>query len=147
LLDELDRLNDRLATSAYVLPGILAASISDDWFATQEAVLEEAIARNYGRPIVSTIALSAEVVTREDQIALLLERAEKWKTSGYYLVCEHPNGQSLVDNANWLANVIDLAAGLRLSGANVVSGYGAILSPKLRGYFHSAWATDSVSLP
>jgi hypothetical protein len=123
LLDELNRLNDRLATSAYVLPGILAASINDDWFATQEAVLEEAIARNYGRPIVTTIALSAEVVTREDQIALLLERADKWKTSGYYIVCEHPHGQYLVDNANWLANVIDLAAGLRLTGANVVLGY------------------------
>jgi hypothetical protein len=112
-----------LGTSVFVLPGILAASTSDDWFATQEAVLEEAMARNYGRPIVATIALSAEVVTSEDQIALLLERAEKWKTSGYYLVCEHPNGQYLVDNANWLANVIDLAAGLRLTGANVVLGY------------------------
>jgi len=43
---------------------------------TQEAVLEEATARNFGRPLVATIALSSEVLTREDQIALLLERSQ-----------------------------------------------------------------------
>src|SRR5262249_17892737 len=34
-----------------------------------------------------------------------------------------PNGQYLVDDANWVANVIDLAAGLRLTGAHVLLGY------------------------
>jgi hypothetical protein len=38
-------------------------------------------------------------------------------------VCEHPGGQYLVEDPNWLANVIDLAAGLRLLGANVLFGY------------------------
>lgn len=123
LLNELSRLNDRLDTSEFVLPGILATVVNEDWFSTQEAVLEEANARNNGRPIVATIALSAEAVTREDQVALLLERAERWNASGYYVVCEHPNGQYLVDNANWLANVVDLAAGLKLNGANVVLGH------------------------
>lgn len=124
LLNALNELNDRLEADAFVLPGLLSPTVlNDDWFATQEAVLEEATARNYNRPLVATIALSAEVLTREDQIALLLERSERWKPSAFYVVCEHPNGQYLVDNPNWLANVIDLAAGLRLNGAKVILGY------------------------
>lgn len=124
LLNELNQLNDRLEADAFVLPGLLSPTVlNEDWFVTQEAVLEEAAARDYGRPLIATIALSSEVLTREDQIALLLERSESWKPSGFYIVCEHPNGQYLVDDANWVANVIDLAAGLRLNGANVVLGY------------------------
>lgn len=124
LLNELSRLNDSLAADAFVLPGLLSPTVlTEDWFATQEAVLEEAAARDYGRPLIATIALSSEVLTREDQIAVLLERSESWKPSGFYVVCEHPNGQYLVDDANWLANVIDLSAGLRLNGAKVILGY------------------------
>lgn len=42
---------------------------------------------------------------------------------GYYIVCEHPSGQYLVTEPTWVANVIDLAAGLRLQGADVILGY------------------------
>jgi len=124
LLDELNRLNEQLDTDSFVLPGVLSLSaLNEDWFVRQEAVLEEATARNYGRPLVATIALSSEVLAREDQVALLIERSEQWNAPAYYVVCEHPNGQYLVDNPNWLANVIDLVAGLRLNGARVVLGY------------------------
>lgn len=124
LLNELNQLNDRVEADVFVLPGLLSpTALNEDWFVMQEAVLEEAAARNYGRPLIATIALSSEVLTREDQIVALLERSEGWKASGFYLVCEHPNGQYLVDNASWLANVIDLAAGLRLNGARVILGY------------------------
>lgn len=126
LLNELNELNDRLDADAFVLPGLLSpTTLNEDWFATQEAVLEEANARDCGRPLIATIALSSEVLTREDQIEILLERRKKWKASvsAFYVVCEHPSGQYLVDNANWLANIIDLVAGLRLSGAKVILGY------------------------
>jgi hypothetical protein len=50
LLNALNQLNERLETDAFVLPGLLSpTALNDDWFATQEAVLE-ATARNYGRP-------------------------------------------------------------------------------------------------
>ncbi len=42
---------------------------------------------------------------------------------GYYIVCEHPSGDYLVEDPIWLANILDLTAGLRLSGAKVVLGY------------------------
>ena len=72
---------------------------------------------------MSTIALSADAARNEDQIALLIERSETWKPHGYYIVCEHPNGNYLVDDPIWLANILDLSAGFKLRGAKVILGY------------------------
>jgi hypothetical protein len=76
----------------------------------------------YGR-ISSTIAISGDVARSADQISSLIERADSWGVQTYYLVCEHPNGQYLVDDPNWIANVLDLSAGLRLGGSEVILGY------------------------
>ena len=123
LLRKLRELNVRLGCRAFILPGLLAASVDDDWLAIQRAIIEEAQAKEKQFSLIATIALSAEAVKDEEQIALLLEAAEQWSVQGYYIVCEHPNGQYLVTEPNWVANVIDLAAGLRLRGATVVLGY------------------------
>jgi hypothetical protein len=123
LLKKLRTLNVRLRCREFILPGLLASAVDGDWIETQRAVIEQARATEDELPLVATIALSAEAVKDEDQIALLLETAEGWKVRGYYIVCEHPNGRYLVDDPNWVANVIDLAAGLRLGGAAVVLGY------------------------
>lgn len=120
---KLTQLNQQLDCTEFILPGLHADSINDDWLATQEAVLEEATARTQGLRLLSTIALSADAARNQDQIALLLERSEAWKPHGYYVVCEHPNGNYLVDDPNWLANVLDLAAGFKLRGAKVILGY------------------------
>jgi len=73
--------------------------------------------------LCQTIALSAEACRIEAQVSLLLEHAERVKADAYYLVCEHPNGRYLVDDPSWLANVIDIVAGLRLGGSQVIIGY------------------------
>lgn len=59
----------------------------------------------------------------QTHVALLLEKAEAWKARSYYIVCEHPNGQYLVEDPNWVANVLDISAGLRLIGSEVILGY------------------------
>lgn len=123
LLRELRQLNSRLRCSAFILPGLLAAVIDDDWLATQRAIVEEAKAKERDLPLIATIALSAEAAQDEEQIGRLLEDAPLWRTPAYYIVCEHPNGQYLVREPNWVANVIDLAAGLRLQGSKVILGY------------------------
>lgn len=123
LMSDLKLLNDQLDTSETILPGLLAVEINDDWLATQDAVLEEALATTFGRPLVQTIAVSADACRVESQVARLLEHAEKFKVDGYYLVCEHPKGSYLVEDAAWLANVVDLVAGLKLNGGRVTIGY------------------------
>jgi hypothetical protein len=123
LLRRLEILNSQLGCRAFVLPGMLANTIDEDWLETQRAVVAEATAMKGALPLVMTIALSADAVRNEDQIARLLEYSEQWPAPKYYLVCEHPRGDYLVSDPNWLANVIDLAAGLRLRGAEVILGY------------------------
>jgi hypothetical protein len=123
LLGRLEELNTRFGCREFILPGLLATSVDDDWLAIQRSIIEEAQAKAKRLPLMATIALSAEVLKDEEQVALLLEAAEQWTIPGYYVVCEHPGGQYLVTEPNWVANVIDLAAGLRLRGAKVVLGY------------------------
>jgi hypothetical protein len=124
LLERLRDLNRRLDTSYFVLPGMLATQVDEDWLGVQQSTLEEASALKTGQPLMMTIALSADASRNPDQIANLLERAERWRPDSFYVVIEHPNGQYLVDDPNWLANVIDLAAGLRLMRrCPVVLGY------------------------
>ncbi len=123
LLGKLVGLNRRLGCRALILPGMFASRVDEDWLETQRAVVAEATAMENALPLVMTIALSADAVRNEDQIARLLEHSEQWATPGYYIVCEHPNGDYLVSDPNWLANVVDLTAGLRLRGAEVVLGY------------------------
>jgi len=123
LMTKLQKLNHQLSCSELILPGMLAVTIDDDWFATQAAIIEEARALENDMPLLATIALSADAVRSDEQIALLLEETVKWKADGYYIVCEHPKGNYLVDDPKWLANVLDLVAGLRLQGSRVILGY------------------------
>ena len=67
--------------------------------------------------------VSADALRTEEQVGRLLEAAQQHPANGYYLVCEHPNGQYLTDDPNWLANAVDVIAGLRLLPADVVVGY------------------------
>ena len=123
LITKLKNLNQSLNTSSFILPGLLATKVDDMWLETQRAILEEARVSAANLPLVMTIALGADAARSDQQVAALLEAAEGWQAQAYYVVCEHPNGDYLVSDPNWLANVIDLLAGLRLQGARVIVGY------------------------
>jgi len=123
LLKKLFALNEAAGCSEIILPGLLATAIDDAWIETQRTMLEVARQLAGNRPMITTIALDADVVRNQDQIASLLEAAPGWKSDGFYIVCEHPNGNYIVEDPNWLANVLDLIAGLRFFGAKVILGY------------------------
>lgn len=123
LLKELCKLNRQVGCRRMIAPGLFADSVDGDWLDTQASVIEETNAVEQELPLIFTIALGAKAVQSAEQIATLLEHAEKWEAKSYYVVCEHPDGQYLVEDPNWLANVLDLSAGLRLIGAEVILGY------------------------
>jgi hypothetical protein len=123
LLRDLSKLNRDIGCKRMILPGLFAPTVNEDWLETQRAILEESRATVGDFPLIATIALSAEAVKNTEQVSLLLEQAEAWRAEGYYVVCEHPDGQYLVEDPNWLANVLDIAAGLRLNGGEVILGY------------------------
>ncbi len=123
LLTKLRDLNLQINSPAMLLPGILASVIDDDWLNAQTMILESALSLNFNLPIYSTIALSSDAVRSDEQVEILMERAAGWKADGYYIVCEHPKGDYLVSDTAWLANVLDIVAGLRLQRAKVIIGY------------------------
>jgi hypothetical protein len=123
LLTTLSAKNQQLGCRAFLLPGLLAGQIDADWLAVQAAICEEAAAIHSIIPRIATVALSADATRNTDQIGSLVESAEDWPVAGFYVVAEHPNGAYYVDDPNWLANLLDLAAGLRLLGKEVIIGY------------------------
>lgn len=123
LLRRLIELNEAVGASKLILPGLLATTIDDAWLQTQRAMIEAAQELASNLPMIMTIALDADTTRNQDHIASLLEFAPDWGAHGFYIVCEHPNGDYLVRDPNWLANVLDLVSGLRLSGAEVILGY------------------------
>lgn len=123
LLRTLISLNSEIGAHEILLPGILASSVDDMWLETERVVLDAARELAGQHPLFTTIALDADTTRNQNHITSLLEAAQSWKADGYYIVCEHPKGDYLVQDPNWLANVLDLVAGLRLSGSKVILGY------------------------
>jgi hypothetical protein len=100
----------------------LAQTVNEDWFALQEAVIAEAPSHFDVDGIIATIALSCEVMRSEAQVEAVVERAADWNVSGYYIVPETPSAY-LVDDPSWLANLLVLASGLKLSDKKTIVGY------------------------
>lgn len=123
LIEALFAINDAIGTQAVILPCLLAPAIDDDWLSIQDQILAEARATGPARRLLLTIALTADAMKDPEAIARLADHAASWEADGYYIVAEHPNGNYLVDDPNWLANLIDLAAGLRMLGREVILGY------------------------
>jgi hypothetical protein len=123
LVANLGDLNMALGCHHFILPGLLAASIDDDWIARHTALLETASRKPNGLPLLMTIALSSDCLRNQEQVHDLLDVDSSWNPAGFYVMCEHPEGEYLVSDPNWLANALDLVSGLRLRGREVIVGY------------------------
>lgn len=123
LIKELAKLNKELGSSELIVPGFQASTIDSNWIGSQQAFIDAAKQIVTDRPLRATLALSWQVLSDEAQIGVLLEAIEDWGIDRYYVVPEHPPTQYIIDDASWLANLLDLTAGLKLAGKNCLSGY------------------------
>lgn len=123
LLNDLKRLNIEVGCAEVILPGLFAERVNEDWLNIQSKIVEESSQIDFGKSLIATIALSSESVRDAKQVSALLEWAESSPSKAFYVVCEHPDGKYLVEDPNWIVNVLDLCAGLRLQGARVILGY------------------------
>lgn len=125
LVNDLAILNLELGTTHFILPGMYAATIDDTWLECHRMIAETASGVDSVSSLqkIATVALASEALTDDDQIHELLEALEQWPVDGVYLVCEHSQGDYLVKDTNWLINLLDLAAGIRLQGKTVIAGY------------------------
>jgi len=123
LMDAVLQLNRDVGAAAFVLPGLLATTIDDDWLGTLRATAERAATMDAGMPLYATVALNAESMRNTAGIQEVLAEFETLNVNGAYLLFEHPNGDYIVQDPIWLANALELSAGLRLLGKTVVVGY------------------------
>jgi len=123
LVGQLVGLNNDLGTEAIILPGMLANPVDDLWLEHHHSFLTTARELAGDSKLYATLALGADTTRDREQVTSLLDTVTRWDVDGYYIVCEHPNGEYLVQEAIWLAHVLDLTAGLRLAGAEVILGY------------------------
>lgn len=122
MMESLSELNTRLETTHFIVPGERADMVDDHWLNSQWSLLKAA-SEITNQPLLMTICLSGEAVRSNEQISLIMEQAEKMSVSGYYLVTERPGFAYIVDDPQWLANTLDLVAGLRRLGVKVIVGY------------------------
>jgi hypothetical protein len=123
LLSTVLQLNKDLGCAAFILPGLMADTIDDIWLETLRTTSEHAATMNAGMPLYATVALSSDSVKNTAGIQDVLAEFETIDVQGAYLLFEHPNGEYIVQDPIWLANALELAAGLRLLGKTVVVGY------------------------
>jgi hypothetical protein len=123
LLKRVIELNASLDAGEILLPGLFAEHIDDDWIDRIKLTIDEAKGLAAGKPLLASIALGADAVRSDSELDDVLVGAEQWDVDGVYLVCEHPRGDYLSTDASWMANLLDLIAGLRLKGKRVIVGY------------------------
>src|SRR5690606_24426566 len=116
LLSTVLQLNRDLGCAAFILPGLMADAIDDTWLETLRTIVEHAGTLNAGMPLYATVALGSDSVKDTAGIQDVLAEFETLEVEGAYLLFEHPNGEYIVQDPIWLANALELAAGLRLLG-------------------------------
>lgn len=123
-LSNLIEINRSIGARQLILPGMIARKVDADWLENQRLVIEETQRCDVGGmdPIL-TVALGYDAVKNDAQVEALLEAIPTWEVNSIYLVCEHPNGDYLVPDPSWLANIADIVAGTRMAGKTVIVGY------------------------
>ncbi|HSY46915.1 MAG TPA: hypothetical protein VK800_12755 [Steroidobacteraceae bacterium] len=124
VMGELVRLNSDVGTSQFIAPAPLISAITEDLLQAANASVEELARLGVrGDKVLATVALASDAVRNEDHAELLSDAIESWDVAGIYLVAEHPSSEYLVTDPMWLARILDIVAGARLTGKQVVIGY------------------------
>lgn len=124
LVEDIIALNQRLKTAAVILPSVFAPQLTDEWINRTTTTLDalKMIGGSEGEAYV-TLPLGCELIRDRNQVHDLLNATDEWSAEGMYVIPEHPPNEYIVGNPTWLANVLDLIAGLRLRDFEVVLGY------------------------
>jgi len=123
LIKSIAELNQRLEAGRFVIPGLLASEVTNEWCAFHEQLVDAAASQLPKASLIATLALSSAAVKDESQVEALIERVASWPVGAFYVVPEAPSSY-LVDDPVWVANVLILTSGLKLLGREVLVGYG-----------------------
>lgn len=118
-----DDYNKKFGSKYFILPGIFTSAIDENWKSFNEMFIQESTGKSFNIPFLATLCLSSDVLMSEDQIHEILECVEDWEVAGFYIVPQHPGSLYLVENTVWLANLLDLCAGMKNLKKKVIVGY------------------------
>ena len=123
LIRDIKQVNNVVNSNVYILPGIYCSRVNKDWLAVHDNIINIAASIMSDKKRYASLCICSESLRFEEQLELILSRSEGWDVDGYYIIPEHPNGQYLVDDPIWLANLLTFCAGLKLQGRKVIVGY------------------------
>lgn len=119
----LNEYNYSMNASGFIMPTLLLESINDDWDRTTDIIINSVENCNIQVPKFLTLCIGEEILKNEGNTHLLIERLENFPVDGYYIIPIHPNNSYLIDNPNWLLNLLDLCASIKLLNKKVILGY------------------------
>ncbi|WP_019554793.1 hypothetical protein [Propionispira raffinosivorans] len=129
VIEKLHVLNEMASTDFFILPTEIINKFDARWNTIQNKIID--FGRKYGnKKIYHTLALGSNILNDESAVESIIQCVEKWDVEGVYIVCEHPpmtnkntKSEYLVENPNWVANLMNLVAGIKLSNKKVIVGY------------------------
>lgn len=121
LIAKLAELNDKLGTSAFILPALACERVGTSYLLQQDAIFDAA--SDVLREKHATICLKQNVLLDTNQVEKLLLATASWPVRGIYLIAEHPDNDYFVDSPVWMLNLLKLCSGLAIQGKKVVLGY------------------------
>lgn len=125
LLKKIKEYNDIANTIEYIVPSIMTSEIDNSWFEKNKILVDKSKKIMIDKKRIMTIALPSNALIGSNDITeRIIENTEFWDIDGYYIVVYHPDNKYLVeDEITWMANLMDLCAGLKLQRRKVILGY------------------------
>lgn len=112
-----------LNVDEYIIPGMYANSVTEDWLEAQENMMDGALNYPNRKFTYQTLALGPDVVNNQKEFSDLINRCTQYPVDGYYIVLKSPDN-FLMQDQNYLYDILDALISLNLAGKKIIMGYG-----------------------
>jgi len=112
-----------IKASAFIIPSFYLEKIDEDWNRLTDLFIDVSMKKSFHGEKILTLCIDDKVLSSEESINDLFEKIEDYPVDGYYIIPKHPNSDYLVSDVNWLLNLIDLCAAIKLQKKKVIVGY------------------------
>lgn len=114
---------ESLNVDEYIIPGIYSNSITSNWIEAQENMMTGALKYENKKFAYQTLALGPDLIKNQAEFSDLISRCIQYPVDGYYIVLRTPDNY-LVQDQNYLYEIMDACISLNLAGKKIIMGYG-----------------------
>lgn len=120
---ELLRINNEIASSYIILPGIEIDNKNLDYALNWLKQSYDFLCNRTDKPLLGTICLNSEVIKDEKRMEVLIEELKKFSVFGYYIIVKPSINEYIISDPVWLTGVMKMLSCLKLDGKFLVLGY------------------------